>query len=295
MTVLYFLYRIVQMNTQSKLNGLLAHQEGDAAELINPDGKAPIVLICEHASNFIPASLNDLGLSSDDIYSHAAWDIGAYELACKMSNLLDAPLIAARVSRLVYDCNRSPESGIGIPSKSELIEVPGNKNLSKAEIDDRVQFVYEPFHEMINKTIYDPQRLALSNQHASPVIITIHSFTPIYFGEVRTVELGILHDDHDDRLAKPMMQSALKRTNLKTEFNSPYSPSDNVMHTIHRHALEQEFVNVMIEVKNDLLSNSSEINSIAISLSEIITESLDLIKTATLQHSEETKNTVETK
>ena len=274
------------MKVQSKKVGLLAEHEGLAAELINPTGKSPIVLICEHASNFIPASLNNLGLSSEDLVSHAAWDIGAYEMACEMSHLLDAPLIASRVSRLVYDCNRSPESGIGIPSKSELIEVPGNKNLSKAAINDRVEFVYQPFHELINKTIYDPERLALSKQHASPVIITIHSFTPIYFGEVRAVELGILHDN-DDRLAKPMMQVALNRTSLKTEFNSPYSPSDNVMHTIHRHALEQQFVNVMIEVKNDLLSNSSEINSIAISLSGIIKESLDLIKTTSLQNTVE--------
>ena len=268
------------MKEQSKLNGLLADYEGAAAELINPKGKAPIVLICEHASNFIPASLDNLGLSAEALISHAAWDIGAYELASKLSNLLDAPLIASRVSRLVYDCNRSPESGIGIPSKSELIDVPGNKNLSQTEINDRVEQVYEPFHTLINKTIYDPERVALSKQHASPTLITIHSFTPIYFGKSRSVEFGILHDK-DDRLAKPMMQAALDRTSLKTEFNSPYSPSDNVMHTIHRHALEQEFVNVMIEVKNDLLSNSTQINSIAISLSEIIKESLDSIQTAT--------------
>ena len=273
------------MNKQDTSTGsssnILADYEGSAAELINAKGSAPIVLICEHASNFIPASLDNLGLNSEELVSHAAWDIGAHELACNMSELLDAPLIASRVSRLVYDCNRSPESGIGIPSKSELIEVPGNKNLSKPEINDRVKYVYEPFHELINRTIYDPERLALSKQHSSPVIITIHSFTPIYFDEVRSVELGILHDK-DDRLAKPMMQGALNHMSLKTEFNSPYAPSDNVMHTIHRHALEQEFVNVMLEVKNDLLSNSSDIYSIAISLSEIINESL-----ATLQNTVE--------
>ena len=265
------------MKVHRKSIGLLAEHEGEAAEVINTEGKTPIVLICEHASNFIPNSLHNLGLSSEDLVSHAAWDIGAYELACKMSELLDAPLIASRVSRLVYDCNRSPESGIGIPSKSELIEVPGNKNLNESEKNDRVKFVYQPFHELINKTINDTERLALSEEHASPVIITIHSFTPVYFDEVRTVELGILHDK-DDRLAKPMMQEALNRTNLKTEFNSPYAPSDNVMHTVIKHAFEQHFLNVMIEVKNDLLSNSTDINAMAISLSEIIKESLVKIR-----------------
>lgn len=256
---------------------LLAKHEGSAAELINPNGKAPIVLICEHASNFIPASLNNLGLDSEGLISHAAWDIGAYEMACKVSELLDAPLVASRISRLVYDCNRSPESGIGIPSKSEKVEVPGNKDLSDSAINQRVKNVYEPFHELIDKTINDPKRMAFSKHHESPVIITLHSFTPIYFDEVRSVEIGILHDE-DDRLAKPMMREALKNTKLKTEFNSPYSPSDNVMHTVNKHASKKGFLNVMIEVKNDLLSNSKDINSIATALSEIIKVSLLEVK-----------------
>ncbi len=261
------------MKIQNTPINLFAEHEVLAAELINPNGKAPIVLICEHASNFIPSFLHDLGLSSKGMLSHAAWDIGAYEMACKISELLDAPLIASKVSRLVYDCNRAPESGVGIPSKSEKIEVPGNKNLSKNEINDRINFVYEPFHELINQTIYHPNRVSLSKQHSSPAIITLHSFTPVYFGEERSVELGILHDK-DDCLAKLMMQEAISRTQLKTEFNSPYDVSDNVMHTINKHAREQDFMNVMIEVKNDLLSNSSDINKIATDLSIVIKEAL---------------------
>ena len=261
------------MERHSKSDGLLARYEGLAAELINSGGKAPIVLACEHASNFIPESLNGLGLRPEDRLSHAAWDIGAYEMAREMSAMLDAPLIASRVSRLVYDCNRAPESGLGIPVKSETIQVPGNKNLSKTDINVRVKYVYEPFHELITQTINDPKRLALSKQHASPVIITLHSFTPVSFGEVRSVELGILHDK-DDRLAKAMMSAALNQTTLKTEFNAPYAPSDNVMHTINKHALDVGRLNVMLEVKNDLLSNPADIHSMAISLSQIITRSL---------------------
>ena len=261
------------MENQNTSTDLFAENDVLAAELINPNGKAPIVLICEHASNFIPSFLHDLGLNSEGMLSHAAWDIGAYEMACEISELLDAPLIASKISRLVYDCNRAPESGVGIPSKSEIIEVPGNKNLSKDEIDDRVKFVYEPFHELINKTISDPDRVSLSKQHTSPTIITLHSFTPVFFGEERSVELGILHDK-DDRLAKLMMQEAISRTKLKAEFNAPYDASDNVMHTINKHSGNTDFMNVMIEIKNDLLSNSSDINSIALDLSNIISEAL---------------------
>ncbi len=264
------------MNEAKTKSTFFADHEGSAAELINPNGKAPIVLVCEHASNFIPESLNELGLSDKSRVSHAAWDIGAYELACEMSRLLDAPLIASKVSRLVFDCNRSPESGIGIPSKSELIEVPGNLKLTSTEINNRVKNVYEPFHSLVSQTIKNSHDQSHSKNHASPVIITIHSFTPIFFEEVRTVELGILHDK-DDRLAKPMMHVALKRTNLKAEFNQPYGAGDNVMHSINKHASELGLMNVMIEVKNDLLLNSNDINSVAADLSKITQEALESV------------------
>jgi predicted N-formylglutamate amidohydrolase len=198
--------------------------------------------------------------------SHAAWDIGAYDLAKNLSDFLDAPLIASKISRLVYDCNRSPESGIGIPSKSELIEVPGNRDLTPLEISTRIKSVYEPFHELISQTIKNKQQ---------PAIITIHSFTPIFFGKERTVELGILHDD-DDRLAKAMMKCSKDHTQLRAEFNSPYGASDNVMHTINKHASDQGYINVMIEVKNDLLTNSKAISSVAKDLNNMIKESLKL-------------------
>ena len=90
-------------------NDVLINSIEDAAELINPMGKAPAVLICEHASNVIPNSLDNLGLNAEDKVSHVAWDIGAYNMSRRMSELLDAPLIASKISRLVYDCNRAPE------------------------------------------------------------------------------------------------------------------------------------------------------------------------------------------
>jgi len=229
--------------TQAKL---LQEDEGEAVELYNPDGKAPIILICEHASKFIPKSLHGLGLTEEGLESHAAWDISAYDLACELSELIDAPLVAARVSRLVYDCNRSPESGRGTPSKSEIYDVPGNKNLSGAEYKQRVMEVYEPFHRMISQIINSQNSVI-----EKPAIIT-----------------------SDNRLAQPMMQMAQEFSDFKAEFNSPYGVSDDVMHTVNKHATEQQLLNVMIEVKNDLLRTSADIFSVATILSKIIIKSV---------------------
>src|SRR4051794_3028810 len=80
----------------------------DAAEVDNPDDRARIVIVCDHASNRIPAHLRDLGLAPDDLVRHIAWDPGALGVSRSLARRLDAPLVHSRVSRLVLDCNREP-------------------------------------------------------------------------------------------------------------------------------------------------------------------------------------------
>jgi len=105
---------------------------GPAADVINPDGTGDVVLVCEHASNAIPTPLNGLGLTDEVRGSHVAWDPGALGVARHLSQALNAPLIAGRVSRLVYDCNRAPESPSAMPAQTERGDIPGNMGLDAA-------------------------------------------------------------------------------------------------------------------------------------------------------------------
>ena len=107
-------------------------------EWVNASGRSPIVLVCEHASNFIPEHLHRLGLSEVDVQRHIAYDIGAVGVARALSNALDAPLILSRFSRLIYDCNRAPEHQAAVPEVSEIYEISGNKNLSATQKQQRI-------------------------------------------------------------------------------------------------------------------------------------------------------------
>ena len=89
----------------------------------NTNGSSSIVIVCEHASSDIPASFNSLGVSQEARKSHAAWDPGALAVAIRLSEQLDAALIAGAVSRLVYDCNRPPDAPDAMPSKSEIFDI----------------------------------------------------------------------------------------------------------------------------------------------------------------------------
>lgn len=244
---------------------LLEPHERPAAEVINPEGRSPVVLVCEHASNAIPEALAGLGLDSDARQSHVAWDLGALDLARMLSLRMDAPLVISTVSRLVYDCNRPPHAPGAMPQKSELIEVPGNRSLTGAQRQQRIAEVYEPFCALL-KNVLD------QNTARTPALVTVHSFTPVYFGEQRTVELGLLHD-RDDRLARSMLNGS-DVTGLRTELNAPYSALDGVMHTLTEHALQRGWLNVMLEVRNDLLALPGAPDRYADALSVLLAKGL---------------------
>ena len=230
---------------------------GDAVEFINKSGKGPVVLLCEHASNRIPTDYAGLGLASAHATSHAAWDPGARDLAVLLSNALDAPLVASTVSRLVYDCNRPPSAPSAMPTKSELVNIPGNKGLSLDEKDARVRGVYEPFCTAVSDVI--GQR---KHHNVQPVVVTIHSFTRSYFGAKRDVDIGILHDS-DPRLADLMLAQSPQLPGYKIERNAPYGPEDGVTHSLVLHGVQNGLHNVMIEVCNDLLTGADAVARVA--------------------------------
>jgi predicted N-formylglutamate amidohydrolase len=233
---------------------------GPAVAVSNPGGRAPIVLVCEHASRTIPPALDGLGLGPVAAQSHVAWDIGALDLARGLSERLDAPLVAGRLSRLVYDCNRPPEAHDAIPARSEVFEIPGNQDLPQAERARRTALVYEPFHDAL--------ATLLAARTRPTVLVTVHSFTPVYNGTPRDVELGLLHGD-DDRLARSMLVHT-GQTGWLCALNAPYGPQDGVLHTLDRHAAPQGMLNVMIELRNDLIRDQQGVGAAAVRLSALL-------------------------
>lgn len=229
----------------------------EAYEVFNGTGRGGALILCEHASHRIPHRYGNLGLAPKDCQSHAAWDPGARSVALALSHALDAPLVASRVSRLVYDCNRPPEAASAMPEKSELIDVPGNTGLSRDQRDEREMTVYQPFCDAVTRLVDARKEAGLQT-----VLITMHSFTPIYYGTPRAVEIGILHDN-DSRMADAMLDQAAALPHRRVERNAPYGPQDGVTHSLQLHGIRHGLANVMIEVRNDLMRTPQEETQIA--------------------------------
>ena len=228
----------------------------------NPGGSHPVVLVCEHASFRIPPEFHDLGLKADALTSHIAWDPGAMETALALSGMLDASLVYSTVSRLVYDCNRPPEAPAAMPAVSEIYAIPGNSALTQAERQARAETYYRPFEHCLEEV--------LEERNGDAVVVTLHSFTPVYTGVRRDVEIGVLHDA-DSRFADAMLDAA---EGYNVRRNEPYGPADGVTHTLKRHALPRGLLNVMIEIRNDLIATPEQCLAMATHLSKWLEASL---------------------
>lgn len=230
----------------------------------NEASEGRFVIVCEHASNSIPAQWDTLGLTDDQRLAHIAWDPGALGLARGMAERLDAVLVHAPVSRLVYDCNRAPDMPGAIPAKSEVYEIPGNSKITAEERLARTKSVYLPWCHGLHGLI--ARRIALGLR---PVIVTVHSFTPLYFGKQRRVEFGVIHDD-DTALAAAIHAAAMKTTRLHTELNSPYSAKDDVTHTLRIQATPYGLPNAMLEIRNDLITTAEAQDAMADQLASVL-------------------------
>ena len=229
---------------------LLAAGEDGPVAMVNEAGRSPVLLVVEHAGRRIPKALGSLGLAAAELDRHIAWDIGAEGLARRLSDLMDAPLVLQRYSRLVYDCNRPPDAPDAIPRSSESTSIPGNQGLTAEQREARVEALYRPFHAAVSGLIDEREARGQTS-----TLVTVHSFTPVYRGVRRTLDLGILHDS-DARLADRLLTALRTEPGLAVRRNEPYGPQDGVTHTLILHALARGLDNVMLEVRNDLIEDA---------------------------------------
>jgi predicted N-formylglutamate amidohydrolase len=231
------------------MESLLAAGERPVVEVRVGDG--PFVVVCEHASNRIPQGLGTLGLGARDLQRHIAWDPGALDVASGIANRLGSALIQQRYSRLVIDCNRDPALADAISAYSENTPIPGNLNLSLEDKASRINEVWKPFHECLERLL-DERREA----RRPTALVTVHSFTPVYRGVSRPWHVGIISTD-ERSLAESMLSGLRSDPALVVGDNEPYSPKDNVDYTIRRHGRDRGLPHVMIEIRNDLLTSEA--------------------------------------
>lgn len=212
----------------------------------------PALVVCDHASCVVPASLGDLGLPEQARRRHIGWDIGAAALADALARRLGLPRVSAGYSRLVIDCNRALTDPTSIVERSDGDLVPGNLGLAAAQRAQRAREIFEPYHDAVDRTLLELR----SDGVEAPALVSVHSFTPVMRGQARRWHCGVLWD-RDPRIAQPLIEALRAEPGLVVGDNEPYSGRDPADYTIDRHAESRGWPHVCLEVRQDLLESAA--------------------------------------
>ncbi len=231
---------------------MLTPHEPGPFEIVNPTGRARVLLCCDHASRRVPAALGSLGVSDADRATHIGWDIGAAVVARRLASRLDAPLVLAGYSRLVVDCNRPPSAASAIPVSSGGVRIAGNEGLDDAARASRVEALHRPYHAAIGAAL---DRL-VAEGHA-PVLLSIHSFTPSLQGEARPWPISLLYG-RDPRLAHRFRDALRRDAALLVGDNEPYQVSDDSDFTIPVHGERRGILHTAFEIRQDGIEHDDD-------------------------------------
>jgi predicted N-formylglutamate amidohydrolase len=226
-------------------------QDGDPppVRVLRENGRSDLFLTADHAGRVIPRRLGRLGLPADELIRHIGWDIGIASVTEHLSTALDATAVLQTYSRLVIDCNRDPTVASSIPEVSEITLVPGNRDLTAVERAARQAEIFAPYHARIGGLLDARQAAARRT-----IYIAMHSFTPVFKGESRAMQVGVLYN-RDARLANIMLDLLRAEGDLVVGDNAPYAVSDITDYGVPVHAERRGLPHVEIEIRQDLIAN----------------------------------------
>ena len=230
----------------------MSERARESFEICNDAADGTILFLCDHASNSVPEELGTLGLTRSDFAAHIAYDIGAAALTRVLADRFAGPAILARWSRLVVDLNRGPDDPTVVVQLSDGRIVPGNRQLDRNAVAKRVARYHAPYHKWIESRI-----ARAGEERIVPVLVSVHSFTPLWRGRPRPWHIGILWD-RDERLAKPLMAELNREGDIVVGDNEPYSGAlEN--DCLYRHGTMNGLPHALIEVRQDLIADANGI------------------------------------
>ncbi|MCK1737471.1 N-formylglutamate amidohydrolase [Bradyrhizobium sp. 138] len=241
----------MDQHTAEATDQLLGEEDIPPVHEVNAAGQSPFLLTADHYGRVLPRALGDLGVAASEMTRHIAWDIGIAGVAERLAKLLDAHLIAQRYSRLVIDCNRPPEAVSSIPVISEATAIPGNEGISEWERAARRREIFAPYHDRIDAVI--SRRL---HEERPTVLVSLHSFTPVYAGVARPWHIGALYN-RDTVLPQLLLRLLRAEGDLVVGDNEPYAVNDLTDCTIPVHGEARGLVNTGIEIRQDLIADQS--------------------------------------
>jgi len=220
----------------------------EAYEVFNAGARPELVFVCDHAANALPEVHGTLGLGPEALSAHVAYDIGAAAVTRALARRFGAPAVLGRWSRLLVDLNRGPDDPTVVMKLSDGRVVPGNARAGADEIAGRIARYHAPYHAAIESRIAEAREADLV-----PILVSVHSFTPVWRGRKRPWHLGVLWD-RDGRLAKPLLARLAREEGVVVGDNEPYS-GELEGDCMYRHGTRNGLPHALVEIRQDLIAD----------------------------------------
>lgn len=211
-----------------------------ATEVLRFGGSAIALITCEHASAAFPSPWT---LSAEDSWlegTHWTFDLGARDLAGDLCEILETIGVLARFSRLVADPNRPTESTDLFRASAEGRPIAMNRNVDAIDRGRRLA-LWEKYHHALHREV---------ERSPAELLLAVHTFTPLYEGMPREMEIGVLFDE-EEALAETV-RADLAAEGFHVAMNAPYSGKDGLMYSVDRHAKHHGRRALELEVRQDL-------------------------------------------
>jgi predicted N-formylglutamate amidohydrolase len=240
------------MMDEMRINDLIGPEELTPVVAFNNEGRAPVLVVSCHAGRAVPERLNNLGLTADQLDTHDGWDIGVQMVSEHLCKQFDAPGIFSAYSRLVIDCNRRLWDPGLIRKEIDGACIPRNVNLTNDDVGKRIEGIYLPYHYAIARKLE-----LLASAGVKPLVLAVHSCTPVYNGEARPWSIGIAHSA-DESVSRPVFEELSLRGDYLVGDNEPYSVDYDIDYTVVAHGLGESLPHLFIEFRQDLISTRPE-------------------------------------
>ena len=225
----------------------------EAFETVAGASRNPLLLLCDHASNDLPAEYGSLGLAPSQFARHIAYDIGAREVTLGVAKRLGATAVLSRFSRLLIDPNRGQDDPTLIMRLSDGTVVPGNALVDGHERQRRIARFYRPYHDRVAAEIAE-----IRGRGLAPLLVSIHSFTARWKSFPRPWHVGILWD-RNAAVARAMIDGFTAQGDIAVGDNEPYHGALEG-DTLNTHGTKAGLPHALIEIRQDLIAAKSGVD-----------------------------------
>jgi len=221
----------------------------DFRDPANPNNK--IVVTCEHAKNELP---DEYSWTENDrkhfVNEHWGYDIGAYNMGEALAKEMKCVFVHSLYSRLLLDPNRSIVADSLFRKNGDGQEIDLNKDITYEEEQKRIKKYFISYYEALRE---------ISVKIDPTFVVSIHSFTPLYQGETRSMEMGVLYGHDSTDFALKVNEGMLGK-GYKSEANKPYDgiTTMGVIKSLIFARFPTKREGLTFEFRNDILSNESQ-------------------------------------